>query len=273
MIHSSYKRGTTCIYIYSKCFLVQIYTKACINTLLCSQSGPGAHHTRNEKVLWRQSLLFLTALSEEVWNTRTSSCFLHCCSHHIIYSPLLFRYIYYFDGLLSGTIKMNSNPLFLHQVLIPSLPNFQAGGGQFPVLLWFLGLVKNVKEKFVFLHFLLDLQVSTLFWKSTSLYSWSTPLASSKYIVRCPVAPLCVQVQLTDAVYKDQCLCLGVGLSMFMLFRALLPKWDMFWLDLCVFQACEAVCFFHWMGLCVCPVIHRTPGQESCVWLWSQHFY
>lgn len=56
---------------------------------------------------------------------------LRYCSHHIIYSPLFLRYIYYFGGLLSGTIKMNSSPLFLHQVLIPSLPNFQAGGGQF----------------------------------------------------------------------------------------------------------------------------------------------
>ncbi|KAG8007511.1 Tensin-2 [Nibea albiflora] len=44
------------------------------------------------------------------------------------------RYIYYFGGLLSGTIKMNSSPLFLHQVLIPSLPNFQAGGGFYPFL-------------------------------------------------------------------------------------------------------------------------------------------
>nr|XP_046240257.1 tensin-2-like isoform X2 [Scatophagus argus] len=44
------------------------------------------------------------------------------------------RYIFYFGGLLSGTIKMNSSPLFLHQVLIPSLPNFQAGGGFYPFL-------------------------------------------------------------------------------------------------------------------------------------------
>ncbi|XP_048872906.1 tensin-2 [Brienomyrus brachyistius] len=44
------------------------------------------------------------------------------------------RYIYYFGGLLSGAIKMNSSPLFLHQVLIPTLPNFQAGGGYFPFL-------------------------------------------------------------------------------------------------------------------------------------------
>uniref|UniRef100_A0A4W5JDF1 Tensin 2a n=1 Tax=Hucho hucho TaxID=62062 RepID=A0A4W5JDF1_9TELE len=44
------------------------------------------------------------------------------------------RYIYYFGGLLSGAIKMNSSPLFLHQVLIPTLPNFQGKGGYFPFL-------------------------------------------------------------------------------------------------------------------------------------------
>nr|XP_043879443.1 tensin-2-like [Solea senegalensis] len=44
------------------------------------------------------------------------------------------RYIYYFSGLLSGAIKMNSSPMFLHQILIPSLPNFQAGGGFYPFL-------------------------------------------------------------------------------------------------------------------------------------------
>ncbi|KAJ8412221.1 hypothetical protein AAFF_G00144880 [Aldrovandia affinis] len=44
------------------------------------------------------------------------------------------RYIYYFGGLLSGAIKMNSSPLFLHQVLIPSLPSFHTDGGYFPFL-------------------------------------------------------------------------------------------------------------------------------------------
>ncbi|KAM9343652.1 tensin-2 isoform 3-T3 [Pholidichthys leucotaenia] len=44
------------------------------------------------------------------------------------------RYIYYFGGLLSGAIKMNSSPLFLHQVLIPSLPNFHSDGGYCPFL-------------------------------------------------------------------------------------------------------------------------------------------
>ncbi|KAJ8358544.1 hypothetical protein SKAU_G00150690 [Synaphobranchus kaupii] len=44
------------------------------------------------------------------------------------------RYIYYFAGLLSGGIEMNSSPLFLHQVLIPSLPSFHTEGGYFPFL-------------------------------------------------------------------------------------------------------------------------------------------
>uniref|UniRef100_A0AAY5F648 Tensin 2a n=1 Tax=Electrophorus electricus TaxID=8005 RepID=A0AAY5F648_ELEEL len=44
------------------------------------------------------------------------------------------RYIYYFGGLLSGSIKMNSSPLFLHQVLIPTIPTFQADGGYCPFL-------------------------------------------------------------------------------------------------------------------------------------------
>uniref|UniRef100_A0A8C0GND2 Tensin 2 n=1 Tax=Chelonoidis abingdonii TaxID=106734 RepID=A0A8C0GND2_CHEAB len=44
------------------------------------------------------------------------------------------RYISYFSGLLSGTIKMNSNTLFLHHVLIPAIPNFEASGGYQPFL-------------------------------------------------------------------------------------------------------------------------------------------
>uniref|UniRef100_A0A8B9QDI9 C2 tensin-type domain-containing protein n=1 Tax=Apteryx owenii TaxID=8824 RepID=A0A8B9QDI9_APTOW len=37
------------------------------------------------------------------------------------------RYINYFSGLLSGSIKMNSNTLFLHHVLVPALPAFEPG--------------------------------------------------------------------------------------------------------------------------------------------------
>ncbi|CAF96689.1 unnamed protein product, partial [Tetraodon nigroviridis] len=65
---------------------------------------------------------------------RNASCLVWLFSSHHVCVPLIFRYIYYFGGLLSGIIKMNSSPLFLHQILIPSLPNFQAGGGFFPFL-------------------------------------------------------------------------------------------------------------------------------------------
>nr|XP_021327488.1 tensin-2 isoform X1 [Danio rerio] len=44
------------------------------------------------------------------------------------------RYIYYFAGLLSGSIKMNSSPLFLHQIHVPVSPNYQSGGGYAPFL-------------------------------------------------------------------------------------------------------------------------------------------
>ncbi|XP_062872212.1 tensin-2 isoform X3 [Trichomycterus rosablanca] len=44
------------------------------------------------------------------------------------------RYIYYFGGLLSGAIKMNSCPLFLHQILIPTIPKFHPDGGYLPFL-------------------------------------------------------------------------------------------------------------------------------------------
>uniref|UniRef100_A0A2K6UI23 Tensin-2 n=1 Tax=Saimiri boliviensis boliviensis TaxID=39432 RepID=A0A2K6UI23_SAIBB len=44
------------------------------------------------------------------------------------------RYISYFSGLLSGSIRMNSSPLFLHYVLIPMLPAFEPGTGFQPFL-------------------------------------------------------------------------------------------------------------------------------------------
>lgn len=40
------------------------------------------------------------------------------------------RYINYFSGLLSGSIRMNSSPLFLHHVLVPVLPTFEPGTGK-----------------------------------------------------------------------------------------------------------------------------------------------
>ncbi|XP_041036376.1 tensin-2-like isoform X2 [Carcharodon carcharias] len=48
--------------------------------------------------------------------------------------PSQTRYIYYFSGLLSGAIKMNSMPLFLHHVIIPAIPSFEPHGGYHPFL-------------------------------------------------------------------------------------------------------------------------------------------
>ncbi|XP_051568955.1 tensin-2-like isoform X3 [Myxocyprinus asiaticus] len=44
------------------------------------------------------------------------------------------RYIYYFASLLSGAMKMNSSSLFLYQIYIPALLNYQSGGGYSPFL-------------------------------------------------------------------------------------------------------------------------------------------
>ncbi|KAM9445105.1 tensin-2 isoform 1-T1 [Clarias gariepinus] len=65
------------------------------------------------------------------------------------------RYIFYFGGLLSGAIKMNSSPLFLHQVLIPTIPTFHADGGYLP----FLKIYQSMQ--LVYTSGIYDLQGST----------------------------------------------------------------------------------------------------------------
>ncbi|KAM6958381.1 tensin-1 isoform 13-T13 [Tautogolabrus adspersus] len=44
------------------------------------------------------------------------------------------RYVQYFNGLLSGHIKINNKPLFLHHVIMHGIPNFEAKGGCRPFL-------------------------------------------------------------------------------------------------------------------------------------------
>lgn len=44
------------------------------------------------------------------------------------------RYIYYFSGLLSGAIKINSSSLLLHQVHIPAITNYEPGEAYAPFL-------------------------------------------------------------------------------------------------------------------------------------------
>ncbi|XP_027866673.1 tensin isoform X2 [Xiphophorus couchianus] len=44
------------------------------------------------------------------------------------------RYVQYFNGLLSGDIKINNKPLFLHHVIMHGIPNFESKGGCRPFL-------------------------------------------------------------------------------------------------------------------------------------------
>uniref|UniRef100_A0AAY4B9M2 Tensin 1 n=1 Tax=Denticeps clupeoides TaxID=299321 RepID=A0AAY4B9M2_9TELE len=44
------------------------------------------------------------------------------------------QYVQYFSGLLSGQIKINNKPLFLHHVIMYGIPNFEAKGGCRPFL-------------------------------------------------------------------------------------------------------------------------------------------
>ncbi|RXM34484.1 Tensin [Acipenser ruthenus] len=44
------------------------------------------------------------------------------------------RYVQYFSGLLSGAIKINNKPLFLHHVIMHGIPNFESKGGCRPFL-------------------------------------------------------------------------------------------------------------------------------------------
>lgn len=54
-------------------------------------------------------------------------------AHVLLSSALLppsLRYVEYFSGLLSGHIKINNKPLFLHHVIMHGIPNFESKGGE-----------------------------------------------------------------------------------------------------------------------------------------------
>ncbi|XP_039565486.1 tensin-3 isoform X2 [Passer montanus] len=44
------------------------------------------------------------------------------------------RYVQFLSGLLSGSMKMNATPLFLHYVILHGIPNLDAGGACWPFL-------------------------------------------------------------------------------------------------------------------------------------------
>ncbi|XP_021356075.1 uncharacterized protein LOC110452090 isoform X15 [Mizuhopecten yessoensis] len=54
--------------------------------------------------------------------------------------PSQIRYIEYFYGLLSGAIKINSNPLYLHHIVIHGVPNFDTQGGCRPFIKVYQGM-------------------------------------------------------------------------------------------------------------------------------------
>ncbi|XP_005097083.2 tensin-3, partial [Aplysia californica] len=50
------------------------------------------------------------------------------------------RYVRYFSGLLSGAIKINSSPLYMHHILIHGVPNFDTKGGCRPFIKVYQGM-------------------------------------------------------------------------------------------------------------------------------------
>ena len=47
----------------------------------------------------------------------------------ILISFIFYRYVQYFAGLLSGTIRINSSPLYLHTLTLYGVPHFEPTGG------------------------------------------------------------------------------------------------------------------------------------------------
>lgn len=58
----------------------------------------------------------------------------------------------YFNGLLSGHIKINNKPLFLHHVIMHGIPNFESKGGE-------LLLLQNVRKRTVFAVFFISVSL------------------------------------------------------------------------------------------------------------------
>uniref|UniRef100_A0A8C6VR64 Phosphatidylinositol-3,4,5-trisphosphate 3-phosphatase n=1 Tax=Naja naja TaxID=35670 RepID=A0A8C6VR64_NAJNA len=61
------------------------------------------------------------------------------------------RYVQFLSDLLSGLVKMNTNPLFLHYVILHEIPNFGISGGK----AFFKKLLILTSVFFIFHHYLL----------------------------------------------------------------------------------------------------------------------
>lgn len=78
---------------------------------------------------------FLTSLKPDTHNWHHHNITFYPKNIFIIMKPIPVphRYIYYFSGLLSGAIKINSSSLLLHQVHIPFITNYEPGEGTHPL--------------------------------------------------------------------------------------------------------------------------------------------
>ena len=59
---------------------------------------------------------------------------------------LIDRYVHYLTGLLSGAIRINSNPIYLHQLVISGLPEYEDKAAQCHV---FVKIYQNMQPVYV----------------------------------------------------------------------------------------------------------------------------
>lgn len=102
---------------------------------------------------------------------------------YVVFDMCPTRYISYFSGLLSGSIRMNSSPLFLHYVVVPMLPAFEPGTGESTWDVLNGGLSPTPSTQHPSCGFFFPLQASSPFLRSTSPCSSSTHPASSECCV------------------------------------------------------------------------------------------
>lgn len=76
------------------------------------------------------------------------------------------RYVQYFNGLLSGHIKINNKPLFLHHVIMHGIPNFESKGGEFPTQKVQKRSTNDVAVTYIF-FVSISSQDAGLSWRST----------------------------------------------------------------------------------------------------------
>lgn len=119
------------------------------------QSGPRADWTR---LMTLNSLMRYSALCNMhsrkhvlCWTTVILRALHSCCLVVTLFLIVIFflfvcRYVQYFSGLLSGHIKINNKPLFLHHVIMHGIPNFESKGGKLHLCFALLEAVFGISQ-------------------------------------------------------------------------------------------------------------------------------